>query len=238
MKLNLDISAISGVIKRFGAVVYIFILLTAGLIAYTSNYGSLSSELLAVGITLLCTLVALEVLRRTLLFIFTNQYFLQRSIPLVVKIFGVIAIVALLTSGAVYYGYEKPSQIAEQKRQDIEAFAEYQTALEKLPAAKAQAATCHSTENRNSSVGSQTVSPYCRQVTLDYNACRDDGLSYTQCIAIDDYVSACSTNSNSFLGNIKFGSTCDKQVQVLENTISFYELTHPNAASSSNQNNN
>jgi hypothetical protein len=225
MKFNLNVSAVSGVIKRFGIVVYIGVLLITGLIAYFTVENSLSMQFFTAGTAIIGALITLEVIRRTVLFIFAEQNFFKGRVPLAAKVFGFLALVLLLISGTYYYGYEKPAEVAAQKARETLALANYNKAIIELPNLKSQASVCYENAKNKITSQTQTETSYCRSARLGYNSCIEIGLSVTSCLYTYDYKSACSSDYSFALDSAK--TICNKPVSNAEYTIDYYELGHP-----------
>jgi|SRR3989344_912579 len=227
MKLpEVNTAALSAAVKRLGIVVYISILSLAGLGAFLgAMFGdelSFSMTLFATGSALTGLVIALEVVRRTILYIVTSENFVHSRVPRSAKIFLAIGAISLLLSGLVYLAYDLPAK----NMQAAEALAEYKKAVEALPAARAAVEACLADAENKTDTQSRTESSACRRAKLGYNSCMESGvLSHTQCIYIHDYESACAEIFGSLYKAV-LSNSCDGTVRALETIVENYQFLH------------
>ena len=169
------------------------------------------------------------------MFIFVEESIASKRFPLVFKIFFPISVLLFIISGCIYLIHDLPLKAATERQQASEQLAEYQEAVRGLSAARLSAAACYEKAKNTILSEPEPESAQCRQERLNYNACRDIGSSYTFCISLYDYESACKSGNSNFAREIKLDSastSCNSLVTRLQATINLFEEAYGTSSAS------
>lgn len=223
-------SRAGGVSTRLGYVLYtiLFLLISAGFAFGFFEYGyeTVWEPLLWTGVAGFGTLLALEVVRRILMYVIDSKPLFSLTFPKVTKFLVIIPLLCLISAPPIFGFYDQPKE----KRELAEELAAYQQAKEQLPSATQEAQSCFD-KQKAWLEANQTESSECRRERLGYQACIEVLQSRASCLSSWDYESACSRPNFSISDLLSATRTCFTEVNILKNTIGEYEISHPEIAS-------